>query len=528
MEIGNTNIPDKDETTIITTDEVVIPFVFEMSYKGDELTRRCADIINMPDITGWKVIDTDENLALVHYNPKTDFQKFGHIRGLILDTENGDMICDSFGYTPIAVCDEITPINDEVVITDQDGITHKFLLTDPGVSVERILEGVMLNITWCNNKMRISTHKKINPTKSKWGNSKKFIDIYKESNGPTAEQLFDTTKPHSSTCYHFIGVDGSLLVATRQKVNVPYLVYIDRQEMCLNKPESDIAIGVPTFPTIDNISGTVNVSGIYKPRSLNINQANRYLKYGYYKAHDASDKRELNGESVIFYKKVDEVIVDVVKVNSTSYEWRSNIRGGNHNVVNQFYAKLNMVYSEIKEESQWARFKSNLILFPLYSVDVMKALFHQGKGLLSLTDLEVDFTPTKEMYATRQSRIQLFWINYVLSLPISHQEAALELLDNFIADRNSLIEWLGTLGENVKTVMEPDYDANIVRIISSARREAKKSAKDGTNLTKTGEVLSYKATIRRKIYQLIDKERGKSLYAMIREMKQRPSLSKKV
>lgn len=523
MEIGNTNIPTNDET--ITT-EVVMPFVFDASYKGDALTKRCAEIIGMTDLTGWSVIDTFENLALVHYNPKTNFQKFGRIRGLLLDTESGDIIADSFGYTPIAVYDEIVSDNDDVSITDVDGVNHKFLLTDKDVYVKRVFEGVVIRVIWYNNKMYRITHKKIIPTRSKWGNSKRFLNIYDESNGPTAEQLFDTTKPYSSTCYHFLAVDGTLLVATRQKVLAPYLVYIERQEVCLQKSEEDVAIGNPTFTMIEEIKGTVAISGIYNPRQLNINHVNRFLKYGYYGKYDAPDERQLTGESVIFYRKVDEVIVDVVKVNSKSYEWRSNLRGGNHNIVNQFYAKLNMVYGDLKEDSQWEKFKSNLILFPLYSIEIMKSLYDNSKGIL-IIGVDENFKSDKEMYNTKQARIHLFWINYVLALPISHQEAALELLDNFTTDRDNLVKWLCTLEENVKKVTEPEYCKYIVRIIYSARKEGNKAVKDGTNLTRKGQVLNYKAMVKRKIYDLINNERGTSLYAMIREMKH-PNLTKKV
>lgn len=525
MEIGNINIPTNDET------KVVVPFVFDASYKGDALTKRCAEIIGMTDLTGWSVIDTYENLALVHYNPKTDFQKFGHIRGLLLDTESGDIIADSFGYTPIAIYDEISAIDDKVSITDVDGINHKFLLTDKDVYVKRVFEGVVIRVIWYNNKMYRITHKKINPVRNKWGNSKRFLDIYDESSGPTAEQLFDTTKPYSSTCYHFLAVDGTLLVATRQKVLAPYLVYIERQEVCLQKPVDDIAIGTPNFPLIDKISGTVSVSGIYNPQQLNINQVNRYLKYGYYKKYEipdeceVPDERQLAGESVIFYRKVNESIVDVVKVNSKSYEWRSNLRGGNHNIVNQFYAKLDMVYGDLTDNSKWEKFKSDLILFPLYSVDAVKNEYEEGKGILLLS-INKGFTFDKDYYNTRQSRIRLFWINYVLALPISHQEAALELLDNFTTDRDNLIKWLSTLEDNVKKVSEPDYCKYVVRIINSARKTANEAVKNGTNLTKKGQVLNYKATVRNKIHNLIDKERGTSLYAMIREMKH-PNLPKK-
>jgi hypothetical protein len=233
----------------------------------------------------------------------------------------------------------------------------------------------------------------------------------------------------------------------------------------------------------------------------------------------------LTGESVILYRKVDEVIVDVIKVHSKSYEWRSNMRGGNPNINNQFYAKLNMVYGDINEESEWKRFKSNLILFPLYSTDDLKNLFHEGKGIL-LIGIDQEFKPTKETYNTRQSRIHLFWINYLLSLPVSLQEAALELLDNFINDRNNLVKWLCTLEENVSNISEPEYCKYIVRVINFSRKSAKEAVKNGTNVSQKGKVLNYKEMVRCKINSLINKERGTSLYAMIREMK-RPNLPKK-
>jgi len=510
MEIGNTNIP--------TADEVVIPFVFDASYKGDELTKRCAEIIGMADLTGWSVIDTYENLALVHYNPKTDFQKFGYIRGLLLDTETGDIIADSFGYTPIAICDQISPVDDVININDVDGVNHKFSLIDKDVYVKRVFEGVVIRVIWYKNKMYKITHKKINPIRSKWGKSKRFLDIYDEANGPTAEQLFDTTKPYSSTCYHFLAVDGSLLVATRQKVLVPYLVFIETQEVSLQKPAEEVAKGISKFEMIDEISATVTIPGIYNPKQLNIKQANRYLKYGYYDKYDAPDEREFTGESVIIYRKVDEVIVDVVKVHSKSYEWRSNFRGGNHNIANQFYARLNMVYPDINELSHWERFKSNLILFPLYSVDAMKDLFNEDNGIIFI-GVDKDFKPDKDVYNTKQSRIHLFWINYVLSLPISHQEEALELLNNFYSDKEKLIDWLCKLEDNNKFIKEPEYCKYIVRVVNSARKKANESVKNGTNLSKKGRVIKYKEYVRCKIYDLITNERGTSLYAMIREMK---------
>ena len=510
MEVGNTNISSSNED--------IIPFVFDGSYKGDEVTKRASEIIGVKDITGWEVIDVYENLALLHYKRDANLRKFGHIRGLVIDLENGDIIANSFGYTPISVANQIDPTDGVISVNDTDGVNHKFTIDDPTVSIKRVFEGVVIRVIWYKGKMYRITHKKINPVKSRWEKSKRFIDIYDEAGGPTADQLFDVNKQYSSTCYHFLAVDSSLLVGTRQKVNVPYLVYIERQEVELTRPEDDIATGVPSFPLINNITGTVNESGIYNPQQLNIEQVNRYLKYGYYTKFECQDERQWSGESVIIYRKVDEMIVDVVKINSISYEWRSNLRGGNPNMRNQFYAKLNMVYRDIDSEERWKILQENLIMFPLYDGDDMKNLYDQNKGIL-LIPVDPLFKPKKEIYQTRESRIHLFWINYVLSLPIKHQEDALTFLDQLISDRADLAKSLCVLAFNGEKIKEPEYNKHVVRIVNYSRKSARESTKNGTNLSQKGRVLSYKDMVATIITKLLNKEYGTSLYKMVRDMK---------
>lgn len=532
MEIGNTNISSNNElNNELDNDDLIekiLPFEFDYAYKGDEATKRAAEIIDMKDLTGWSIIDTHENLALLHYNPKANMTKFGHIRGILVDLENGDIIANSFGYTPTTISNEIVPTDDNTIdVVDTDGVNHVFPLLDENVHIKQVFEGVVIRVIWYGGKMYRITHKKINPVRSRWGTSKRFITAYEEAKGPTADQLFDTTKPYSSTCYHFLVVDNSLLVGTRQKMSVPYVVYIEKQKMTLQRPDNDIAEGVPTFPLFEKISGTVTKPGIYKPRELSINSANRFLKFGYYIEPVQSDElqelddRQSTGESVIIYRKVDEIITDVIKVNSKSYEWRSNLRGGKPNIKYQFFSRSTMVHAELKDDQTWEKLKSELILFPLYSVDELKSL-HNEIGVLMIP-IQKDHKPTKELYNSRISRLHLFWINYVLSLPINHQKEALNLLDDLHTDRNNLVPWLCTLEMNVKDINENDYNKYIVRIITYARKEAKTRVKNGTNISAKGEIVKEKKLISNLIFKLINKEKGESLYSMIREMKTQKS-----
>jgi hypothetical protein len=502
------------------SDNITSPFVFDASYKGDEATKRAAEIIGMSDLTGWSVIDTHENLALLHYNDRVDMTKFGHIRGILVDLDNGDIIANSFGYTPTAIVDQIVPTEDNTIeFCDTDGENHVFSLTDENIHIKQVFEGVVVRVIWYNNVMYKITHKKIKPLRSRWGKSVRFLDAYNQAKGPTAEQLFDTSKPYSSTCYHFLVVDNSLLVGTRQKMTTPYIVYIEKQQVSLQRPEDEIAEGVPTFPILEKIGGTVTEPGIYKPRQLTLLMANRFLKYGYYQKFEIDDERQLPGESVIIYRKENDLITDVIKINSKSYEWRSNLRGGKHNIAFQFYSRSDMIIGNLENESSWARLQKNLILFPLYEIEEMKNLYNANKGIFWIP-IDPNKKLTKELYIRKKDRMHLFWINYVLSLPINHQEKALSLLENWKTDSNNLKSWFHVLASNkTKVFTEPDYGKHVIRIINNSRRNATTSIKTGTNFSAKGDRLSYNETLSRSISSLIETERGESLYAMVREMK---------
>lgn len=496
--------------------------IFDAAYKGDDLTKRVAEILGMKSVKGWSIIDTYENLALVHYNERSDddddevdMKVCGHLRGVLVDTEKGDIIANSFGYTPTAVVSEIVDEDGKLVFVDNDGNKHTFTTED---NITRIFEGVVIRVIWFNSKLYRITHKKIFPIKSHWGNSKNFITLYEEAGGPVAEQLFDTTKPFSNTCYHFMVVDPALLVATRQRVSAPYIVCLEQQPIKLSHNPADIAPGKASFEFNEKINATINKSFIHMPKKLTITEANKHLSSGYYKAFQAADERLTTGEGVIIYRKENGVITNVLKVNSKSYDWRCNMRGGNPNVVNQFYALLGTTYPELDSDQAWANFQKRVVLFPLYSVNEMKKQFDATKIIVSLSTLPAD----RKNFANKKNRAHLLWINFVLALPANLQEDALEILDNFEQDRKNLCNWVSTIEKNVKDIDSSQHCAHVKRIINAARKLARQDIADGKNLSAKGGFISLPVMIVKKINNLIFKEKGISLYQMIKEMKQVP------
>jgi hypothetical protein len=509
IEIANTPVGSNTEAP-------VIPFVFDASYKGDELTRRVADILHLPDINGWSVIDSDEDvhLAMVHYADNADMSIYGHLRGLLVDTEVGAVIADSFGYTPTAITSELQESNGSISIRDKSNSNHVFSLDD--VVIKRVFEGVVIRVIWHKGKCYRMTHRKINPLRSRWGSSKTFISMYEEAGGPTPDQLFDTTKPYSNTCYDFLVVDPSLLVGTRQKVTRPYIVCLAQRTMDVKRPVEEVAPGHVSFTTTDIIGGAVTESMIHDPKQLSLQEANHHLKFGYYNSFENDDNRQLTGEAVIMYRMTNGVVSDIVKVHSPAYEWRLSLRGNNPNITNQFYLLLNSVYNDINTPETWDALRNKLILLPLYDEQSLRDLYTHTQGILTIPSGDI----TQEDYRQRDSRIHLLWMNYVLSLPSPSQHEALNILTNFRNDRNDVITWIQSLESTIKDIETADVPDRVKGLISSARRLARDRISNGSNYSARGSYMKLPLLIKSTLRNLINKENGSSLYGLVREMKE--------
>lgn len=498
-----------------TVTSFTLPFTFDTGHKGDNMTQRVAEILQLPIVPDWFVTDTFENLALVHYNDDADMAVYGHLRGVLVDTEVGAVISPSFGNTPTAVASELTSVNDIVTIRDQKGLAHNFSLADPDVSMKRVHEGVVIRDIWHKGRRLRITHRKIQPLRSRWGNSPYFLSMYDEAGGPTDDQLFDVTKPFSTSCYVFLVSHPALLVGTRQKVNRPYLVLLAHHQVDIKRPVDQVAPGVALFTTSSVIGGSVNEPFIHNPPSLGLDAANHHLKFGYYNEFQAEDPRQLTGEAVIIYKMTNGQVSDIVKVHSPGYEWRLNMRGNNPNVVHQFYSLLNKAYPLINTDAAWDSFRHDLIILPLYDEQSLKDLYNVGQAILTIPSGETQ----RSDYSDRDARIHLLWINYILSLPACVQGRALNILSDFKRDRNDLISWLQQIEKTTPNIETTEHPDRIKGIVSSSRRLARSRIAAGSNYSAKGQYMNLDLVIRSTIRNLINKENGPSLHSLVKEMK---------
>jgi hypothetical protein len=503
--------------------------LFCQKYEGDELVQKVAEILNLPSIIGWSVVDTFENLAMVHYTDDADMNLVGHLRGVLVDLEKEVVITDSFGYTPTIVADKIEFNSGNLNMIDKDG--KEFSFNEENVHINKLYEGVVIRVIWYNNKCFFLTHKKINPLKSRWGSSKYFLDMYKDANGPTAEQLFDTSKPYSNTCYFFLVVDKALLVGTRQHVENPYICFLFKKTLDINRDVSECCEGISSFNINEKVGSIITEPCIINPNKLTIDEANAHLKYGYYKEFKFEDVRQLTGEALIVYTMENGNIKNMVKVHSTSYEWRVNMRGNNPNITHQFYSLLNSVYMDFKTDNSNDRqskrnnkqssgndkLKQKLVLYPLYDLTSLQKYYNTNNGIINLQVLNDKYAS----YNTRDERIILLWINYVISLPVHLQGQGLDIINNFHIEKVSIIEKLSMIES-----MYPNTKINSLtlpvrakNIILTARKLANERIAKGENYSANGKLIKLPILIKSTIRNLINKENGTSLYTIIKQMK---------
>jgi len=498
------------------------------AYKGDEVKQEVMKILGLKNVIGWDVLDynEEEKLALVHYNGQADMTVHRPLRGVLVDLEVGCVIADSFGYTPTAVQPFIEEINGHIIISDMEDNIHSFPVNK--TRIVRCFEGVVMRVIWHKGRMLCITHRKINPERSHWGNSKSFLQLFNEAGAPSAEDLFDTSKPFSNICFDFLVCDQSLLVGTRQMVNKPYLIFLSRRPLKINRPAEEIGkpMGklydgpkeqkpVGTIMVSPQISGTVDRSFIHQLSTFTIEEANYFLRYGYYQPFDPLDIRQFSGEAILMYHEVNGKIADIVKVHSPAFEWRCFMRGNNPNIMHQFHTLLRFSLPELDTEENRQTLFRNIVPYPPYAESQLREIYEREGVILSVPVDGFDL----RAYKTREERTHLLWINFVVSLPAHLQLEALGLEKKFTQQREDLLEWLFSLHETTSDIENSEFHARIKGIISEARRMGQSKFKTADAEQRRKKHFTVPFAIKSTIRNFLNKENGTSLYSLCREMK---------
>jgi hypothetical protein len=453
----------------------------------------------------WEVVsETDNGLSMVHYTEKADLNIFGSLRGVVVDTNNGTIVCYSYPHATKIVTSSLSLENGKLRAGD-------YLLNPETTKIKIGFEGTLLHVFKHAGKVYRSTRKRFDASKSRWGNSKTFGDIYAELEGPKDEDLFDPTKDYSPYCHTFILVHPDLLICTRDNVGKGYLVYLGPKQMY--SPEADRCPypieKVDVELRVPNTSSSLSDENkkIYAPELLTLDEANKHLKFGFYDEFEGSiylDPRLLPGEFLILEDTENKLMY---RVESNSYNWRSLMRNNNPNLLHRFYELIDFSYlkNAVEEDTLYTNMFPLLTLYDFESLS--RAVTSNPIVVWPQNTEKVLSVPT-----TRDAKMYNIWQTILISMPLSKQNEIIHYYNILQNRKNEVIMWLNGLSSKSDLDLTK-FSKRVQDILTKTKTFAVNKARN----EKTKK-LNVESLTRENIRNFISKELGSSLYRITREM----------
>ena len=208
-----------------------------------------------------RVLDVDENLHLLHYlntvisqeNPVLNeelMKEIGHVRGTVVDSDSGKVVCRSFPFTPEAVVDDTQRFQELVGNLN-------------GAATFSAVEGTIVRLFFHGGEWKLCTHRKLDASSSFWS-------------GPTFGSMFNSTRKFEYTslnkdwCYVLLlSHPGNRLVYKVEQPQLMLVTIYDRaSEKFLPQVDWKLPAGVvmPTIVAASNhqeLKETVNGMGSF-------------------------------------------------------------------------------------------------------------------------------------------------------------------------------------------------------------------------------------------------------------------------
>lgn len=451
------------------------------------------------------VSENDSGLVMVHYRNDADLEIFKNLRGVVVDTQTGAVVSTSFPHAPRVVTPSIGSENGNFTFGN-------FQVSEQHVRIKVGYEGTLLNVFKHGGTVYHSTRKRLDSSRSRWGNSKTFGQMFTELGGPT--DLFDPEKDYSPYCHSFIIVHPDVLVVSREDVGAGYLIYLGPKKMYSVIPERcpypldrvDCELRVPETHSRKNPMN----SKVFSPEVLSLDEANKHLTFGFYQAFEEADKmdsRLLPGEFVIVENTQ---TGDMYRVESPSYFWRSELRNNNPNLLHRFYELIDFSY--LKGEQNQKFFETFPILAPY-----AKESIETNLPVIVWPQVELDFVAT--IPQSKETKMYNIWEAFLMVVPLHRQTEVLSYYENLVTRRAELVAWLIENSEKLSSLNLGDYSKRAQDILLKTRSFAENAVKKGHNFdVRTKERKTVAMMTRDNIRNFISKEQGGSLYRLVREM----------
>jgi len=460
-----------------------------------------AEVLNINTKGKWFIENTIGDLVLIHYGSNaTDPEELKH-RGTVIDIKEKVVVAKSPGYTPVIVVENLARgINK---YEDTEGREHEVDVSKLSFRIGR--EGVVIKVFKHEGKVYVSSHKKLDVSHSRLGQSDTFEEMYKRLGGPTTS-LFDETKAYSPFCHTFIVSHRDLLIGSRINMikEEGYLYYLGNEKLWDKEDVSWEQVELePKLP-----------EGILESDWIPIDTVNHHLRYGFHPDESTSeicDPKLYSGEFVVAY---DQFTDKWFRFESPSYNFRSTIREKEVNLRYGFYKHLTLAMKAEKKGSGSDDWNAYVKIFPIIpyveprSIEVSV----RSKGYI------VSW-PRSGNNGNRNEKQLIFntWACYLLTCPLHLQMEVAGYYSDYYETRKMCSTtiyqiWKGNVKyNNDKTKAKSNIESIAISRIDDIIKQSQ--LRNGRNAVDPS-VGILSETFRQNCDNLIKKERGGSLYAI--------------
>ena len=417
----------------------------EKNEKNEKIKSIIAEILGIKVSNQWKIENSipEKDLYNVHYEKNANMNEWGHLRGVIVDIANRRVVCSGYEYTPIIRNKDELKFDEKGQIELYDNLGKKYIVEKGKSRIVPAFEVVTVRAFLHKGEIYYPTYRQINivGTKARWGDSIPFIEMGIECKLPDRDTLFpDKTKTSSNYVHIFMIIHKGVANVSKLNVDKGYILYGGVKKMWDPSPnDTDVDTNPVKLVTTTDMNLAKEANILFTPPEYTIEQANRFLKYGYYDAKDykETDPRKLNGESVIIYLDGNS-FKNVIRVQSTSYSSKSQIKDDHPNPKFRLYQLSNFAFNRDFDTDNLREFLKS---FPLYAkFDVKTIVEKTAKG-------PIHFWPEGKLpeVSNALDRFYIVWVSLLMSVSPHMQHTVAKLYDEFMSDRNDIVDVLHKL-----------------------------------------------------------------------------------
>jgi len=439
---------------------------------------------------------TEGDLVLVHYsNNATHSDDLKH-RGTVVDVREKVTVAKSFGYTPVIVADKLE--RGIHTFKDTAGQTHELNMSNLKFRMGR--EGLVIKVFKHNGKVYLSSHKKVDVSRSNLGDSITFDKMYEKLGGPT-EELFDKDALYSPFCHTFIVSHKDLLIASRiNMMHVEgYLFYLGATRMWDKETWGGEKVNIEQEPKVPE--------GILESDYIPLDIANHHLKYGFHPDEPVSSNPLLwSGEYVIGYDQAND---QWYRFESPSYHFRLNIREKDVNLRHGFYKHLTLTLKAGKKDAVQILDQYKQQFTAVAYVDPTSIYSSvRSKGYI------VSWPRERQDALTTKNLVYNTWACYLLSCPLHLQVEAAGFYNDYYETCVQCYTRIFNIWDKTLKLSEPSFLKSGLEQIARKRIDdiiRQSQIHDAKNVTDN---LSASKIFHSNCKNLISKEHGGTLFAI--------------